>query len=207
MPDSTLWRVDFHMHSRYSHDSSTSLEALAARAREVGLARIALTDHNTAQGALAFEELEPDLVIAGEEVKTTEGEVIGLFVNRTIKAWQRPEAVMDEIHEMGGLVYLPHPFDRWRANFAPHRLVALAGRIDVIEGYNQWADPGANEAAADIARELGKPVAFGSDAHSLGELGHSWMEVEPFEGPADLLEKLSRATGHRTEVSGTQRRA
>jgi len=207
VPDSTLWKVDFHMHSRYSHDSSTSLEALAARAREVGLARIALTDHNTAQGALAFEQLEPDLVIAGEEVKTTEGEVIGLFVNRTIKAWQRPEAVMDEIHEMGGLVYLPHPFDRWRANFAPHRLVALAGRIDVIEGYNQWADPGANEAAADIARELGKPVAFGSDAHSLGELGHSWMEVEPFEGPADLLEKLSRATGHRTEVSGTQRRA
>jgi len=207
VPDSTLWKVDFHMHSRYSHDSSTSLEALAARAREVGLARIALTDHNTAQGALAFEQLEPDLVIAGEEVKTTEGEVIGLFVNRTIKAWQRPEAVMDEIHEMGGLVYLPHPFDRWRANFAPHRLVALASRIDVIEGYNQWADPGANDAAAVIARELGKPVAFGSDAHSLGELGHSWMEVEPFEGPADLLEKLSRATGHRTEVSGTQRRA
>jgi predicted metal-dependent phosphoesterase TrpH len=146
-------------------------------------------------------------VIAGEEVKTTEGEVIGLFIDHTIKAWQSPEAVMDEIHAMGGLVYVPHPFDRWRANFAPHRLVALADRIDVIEGYNQWADPGANQAATEIARELGKPVAFGSDAHSLAELGHSWIEVEPFAGPADLLEKLSRATGHRTEVSGTQRRA
>lgn len=207
MPASPLWRVDFHMHSRYSHDSSTGLEELAARARELGLTRIALTDHNTAQGALAFHELEPELVIPGEEVKTTEGEVIGLFVNRTIKAWQRPEAVMDEIHAMGGLVYVPHPFDRWRANFTHHRLVALGDRIDVIEGYNQWADQGANEAAAEIARDLGKPVAFGSDAHSLGELGHSWIEVEPFSGPADLLEKLSRATGHRTEVSGTQRRA
>jgi hypothetical protein len=195
------------MHSRYSHDSGTGLEELAAKARELGLARIALTDHNTAQGALAFRDLEPELVIAGEEVKTTEGEVIGLFVSRTIKAWQRPEAVMDEIHEMGGLVYVPHPFDRWRANFAPHRLVTLADRIDVIEGYNQWADPGANQAATEIARDLGKPIAFGSDAHSIGELGHSWMEVEPFRGPADLLEKLSRATGHRTEVSGTQRRA
>jgi predicted metal-dependent phosphoesterase TrpH len=207
LPEARLWKVDFHMHSRFSHDSSTGLEELAARARELGLARIALTDHNTAQGALALAQLEPELVIAGEEVKTTEGEVIGLFVTRTIKAWQRPEAVMDEIHEMGGLVYVPHPFDRWRANFAPHRLVALADRIDVIEGYNQWADPGANEAAADIARELGKPVAFGSDAHSLAELGHSWIEVEPFAGAADLLGKLSRATGHRTEVSGTQRRA
>ena len=151
--------------------------------------------------------MEPELAIAGEEVKTTDGEVIGLFISRTIKAWQRPEAVMDEIHEMGGLVYVPHPFDRWRANFAPHRLVALADRIDVIEGYNQWADPGANQAATEIARDLGKPIAFGSDAHSLGELGHSWIEVEPFSGAADLLEKLSRATGHRTEVSGTQRRA
>ena len=74
-------------------------------------------------------------------------------------------------------------------------------------GSNQWAGPGANQAATEIARELGKPVAFGSDAHSLGELGHSWIEVEHFSGAADLLEKLSRASGHRTEVSGTQRRA
>jgi predicted metal-dependent phosphoesterase TrpH len=195
------------MHSRYSHDSGTALEELAARARELGLSRIALTDHNTAEGAIALHRQEPELVIAGEEVKTTEGEVIGLFIDHTIKAWQRPEAVMDEIHAMGGLVYVPHPFDRWRANFAPHRLVALADKIDIIEGYNQWADPGANQAAAEIACDLGKPVAFGSDAHSVGELGHSWIEVEPFSGPADLLEKLSRATGHRTEVSGTQRRA
>ena len=170
------------MHSRYSHDSSTKLEELAARARELGLVRIALTDHNTALGALAFKALEPELVIPGEEVKTTEGEVIGLYISRTITAWQRPGAVMDEIHEMGGLVYIPHPFDRWRANFAPHRLVALADRIDVIEGYNQWADPGANQAATEIARDLGKPVAFGSDAHALGELGNSWTEFEPFAG-------------------------
>src|ERR1700694_4443998 len=107
------------MLSRSSHDSSTGLPELAARARELGLARIALTDHNTAQGALAFEELEPELVIAGEEVKTTEGEALGLFLYRTIRAWQRPEAVMDEIHEMGGLVYVPHPFDRWRGEVSP----------------------------------------------------------------------------------------
>jgi predicted metal-dependent phosphoesterase TrpH len=195
------------MHSRYSHDSETTLEELAARARELGLDRIALTDHNTAEGGLLLAEREPSLAIAGEEVKTTEGEVIGLFVTRTIRAWQKPEAVMDEIHAMGGLVYVPHPFDRWRANYRPHRLVELAGRIDIIEGYNQWADPGANAAAEEIARELGKPIAYGSDAHSPAELGHSWIELEPFSGPADLLEKMARAGFQRTEVSGTQRRA
>ena len=195
------------MHSRHSHDSQTGLAELASRARDLGLSRIALTDHNTAEGALELAAMEPELVIAGEEVKTTEGEVIGLFLTRTIKAWQRPEAVMDEIHEMGGVVYVPHPFDRWRANFAPHRLVALADRIDVIEAYNQWADPGANQAALEMARDLGKPTAFGSDAHSLRELGHSWNEVEPFESPHELIERLGRATGHRTESSGSTRRA
>lgn len=207
MPDAAPWKVDFHMHSRYSHDSHTSLEALVARAREIGLTKIALTDHNTAEGALLLHDLEPNLVIAGEEVKTTDGEVIGLYITRSIRSWQRPEAVMDEIHEMGGIVYIPHPFDRWRANFMPHRLVALADRIDIIEAYNQWADEGANQAAADIARELGKPTAFGSDAHSPAELGHSWNEVQPFADARDLLEKLARGTGRRTEVSGTQRRA
>jgi len=195
------------MHSRYSHDSSTTLEQLAARAREVGLDRIALTDHNTAEGALRFAAEEPVLAIAGEEVKTTDGEVIGLFITRSLRSWQRPEVVMDEIHEMGGLVYVPHPFDRWRANFMPHRLVALADRIDIIEGYNQWADPAANAAAEKIAAELGKPIAYGSDAHSPAELGHSWIEVEAFDGPADLLANLATATFHRSEVSGTQRRA
>src|ERR1700682_628159 len=131
------------MHSRYSHDSSTNLEELAVRARELGLARIALTDHNTAQGALVFRDLEPELVIAGEEVKTTEGEVIGLFVNRTIKAWQRPEAVMDEIHEMGGLVYVPHPFDRWRGNLAPHPLGGLSRPGRGGAGAKQRAGAGA----------------------------------------------------------------
>ena len=202
-----MWKVDFHMHSRYSHDSSTTLEQLAARAREVGLDRIALTDHNTAEGSLRLAAEEPGLAIPGEEVKTTDGEVIGLFITRTLRAWQKPERLMDEIHEMGGLVYVPHPFDRWRANFAPHRLVELADRIDIIEGYNQWADPGANAAAEKIAAELGKPIAYGSDAHSPAELGHSWIEVAPFDGPADLLAKLAQARHHRSEVSGTQRRA
>ena len=194
------------MHSRYSHDSDTPLAALAARARELGLDRIALTDHNTAEGSLLFKEQEPDLAIVGEEVKTTEGEVIGLFITAGIRAWKRPEEAMDLIHEMGGIVYVPHPFDRWRAHFHPRRMVELAGRIDVIETYNSWCDPDANEAAAKMALELDKATASGSDAHSPSEMGHSWNEIDPFEGPADFLAKLRGATQHRTELSGSQRR-
>ena len=195
------------MHSRYSHDSSTSLPELVERARELGFNRIALTDHNTAEGALELAAREPGLCIPGEEVKTTEGEVIGLYVTRTIRPWRRPEEVMDEIHEMGGIVYIAHPFDRWRASFRPERIVALAGRIDVIETYNQWADSRANTQAADLARELGKAGASGSDAHAIAELGHSWNAVEPFSSAPELVDVLARGVQHRSEVSGTQRRA
>ena len=194
------------MHSRYSHDSDTSLEALALRAREVGLSRIALTDHNTAEGSLLLREREPDLAIVGEEVKTTEGEIIGLFITAGIKAWKRPEEVMDLIHEMGGLVYMPHPFDRWRAHFLPRRVIELAERIDIIETYNSWCDPDSNETAVKMAMDLDKPTASGSDAHAPAELGHSWNEIDAFDGPADFLVKLRGATQHRTELSGSHRR-
>lgn len=194
------------MHSRFSHDSSTGLEELADRAREIGLDRIALTDHNTAEGALRLHEMEPELCIVGEEVKTSEGEVIGLWITRSLRPFQRPEAVMDEIHEMGGVVYVVHPFDRWRASFTAERIVSLADRIDVLETYNQWADERANRQAAELAAELGKPGLAGSDAHGLTELGQSWNEIDAFSGPAEFLQRLSTATPHRSEVSGTQRR-
>jgi len=200
------WKVDLHLHSRFSHDSRTQLEDLVARCAEVGLDRIALTDHNTAEGALKLQELAPELAIVGEEVKTTEGEVIGLFITRSIRPWQRAEEVMDQVHEMGGLVYLPHPFDRWRSHFLPERVVRLAERIDVIEAYNPWCDAGANLAAEEMARDLGKPVGCGSDAHAASELGHSWLEIEPFTSPAEFLERLPRAALRRTAESGSHRR-
>jgi predicted metal-dependent phosphoesterase TrpH len=178
-----------------------------ARCRELGFDRIALTDHNTAEGALELQRMEPELAIVGEEVKTTEGEVIGLFISRTIPAGMAAEVVMDEIHRMGGLTYMPHPVDRRRYHFRPQRLVELADRIDIIETHNPWCDPGANQAAARLAADLAKIPATGSDSHAPYELGHSWMEMEPFEGAQDFLEKLARARHVVTSASGSQRRA
>jgi predicted metal-dependent phosphoesterase TrpH len=203
----SLLRVDLHLHSDYSPDSSTTLEALVARCREVGLDRIALTDHNTAEGALRLAALAPELAIVGEEVRTLEGEVVGLFITSTIRERRSAEETMDLIHEMGGLTYVVHPFDRNRANWSPQRLLELAPRIDIVEVHNPWADSGSNRAAAEFARDLGKVGATGSDAHGVRELGRSWMEMESFEGPRDFLEKLREARHVISDLSGSGRRA
>ena len=131
-----MLRVDLHLHSNFSHDGQSTLEALIERSRECSLDRIALTDHNTVEGALELARMAPELTIVGEEVKTREGEVIGLFITEHLPPYQAPEEVMDLIHGMGGLSYLPHPLDRRRSNFRPERVVELADRIDIIETYN-----------------------------------------------------------------------
>jgi len=200
-------RVDLHLHSRYSHDSRTSLEALIERSRACGLDRIALTDHNTVEGALALARLAPELAIVGEEAKTLEGEVIGLFITGSLPAFQRPERVMDLVHDMGGLTYVPHPLDRNRSHFSAERIVELADRIDIIETYNPWCEPAANAAAARLAAELDKVTATGSDAHSTHEMGRTWMDMEEYADVADFLAKLRHARHVVTSESGTGRRA
>ena len=156
---------------------------------------------------MALAKLAPDLTIVGEEAKTREGELIGLFITRRVPPYLRPEEAMDLIHSMGGLTYIPHPLDRNRSHYRSERIVELADRIDIIETYNPWCEPGANRAAADLAAELGKVGATGSDAHGLEELGRSWMEIDEYDGPVDFLDKLAHARHVVTSASGTTRRA
>lgn len=193
------------MHSKYSPDSITPLERIVEQARTLGLERIALTDHETAEGALELKRREPELAIVGQEIKTTEGEVIGLFLERGVEPYRRPEEVLDDIHEQGGVTYLAHPLDRWRSRFAPHRIVDLAPRVDVIEVHNQWADAASNRAAADLARELGIPGSCGSDAHAPPELGHCWLEMEEFDGAAEFLAAIPSARMVIAEPAGRSR--
>lgn len=202
-----MLRVDLHLHSSYSHDGQSSLQQLIERCRDCGLDRIALTDHSTVEGALELQRIEPNLAIVGEEVKAREGEVIGLFITSRLPPYLRPDEVMDLIHGMGGLVYVPHPFDRSRSHFHPEALVELADRIDIIETYNPWCDAAANQAAVRLAMDLDKVAATGSDSHSARELGRSWMEMEDYTSPQDFLEKLREARHVVTASSGTGRRA
>jgi predicted metal-dependent phosphoesterase TrpH len=200
-------RVDLHLHSHFSHDGQSSLQQLIDRARECGIDRLALTDHNTVEGALELARIAPVLAIVGEEAKTREGEVIGLFITGRLPPYMRPDEVMDLVHSMGGLVYLPHPLDPYRSHFRAERIVELADRIDIIETYNPWCDAAANRAATALAQDLGKVSATGSDAHAAEELGRSWMEMDEYSGVADFLEKLRLARHVVTAASGTGRRA
>ena len=200
-------RVDLHLHSHFSPDGRSSLDELVLRCIECGLDRIALTDHNTVEGALKLAQMAPELAIVGEEAKTREGEVIGLFITGLISPYLQAEDVMDMIHGMGGLTYMPHPLDRRRSNFRAERIVELADRIDIIETYNAWCEPAANQAAARLAGELGKVAATGSDSHAAHELGRSWMEIEDYTDPQDFLDKLRHARHVVTASSGTGRRA
>jgi predicted metal-dependent phosphoesterase TrpH len=202
-----LLRVDLHLHSNFSHDGQNSLQELVRRAKECGLDRIALTDHNVVEGALELARIAPELAIVAEEAKTLEGEVIGLFITDRVVPFMTPEDALDAIHEMGGLTYVPHPLDRHRAHFRPERLVELADRIDIIETYNPWCDATANAAAAGLAADLGKVPATGSDSHSVRELGRSWMEIGEYSDPLDFLEKLRNARHVVTSSSGSGRRA
>ena len=202
-----MLRVDLHLHSNFSHDGQSSLPELIQRARECSLDRIALTDHNVVEGALELARIAPELTIVGEEAKTREGEVIGLFITDRVVPFMTPEAALDAIHEMGGLTYVPHPLDRHRAHFRPERVVELADRIDIIETYNPWCDAAANAAAARLAADLGKVAATGSDSHSVRELGRSWMEIDDYSDALDFLEKLRNARHVVTSSSGGGRRA
>ena len=202
-----MLRVDLHLHSIYSHDGQSTLDALIARTKECGLDRIALTDHNTVEGALELVRIAPELTIVGEEAKTHEGEIIGLFLTDRLEPNLTPEKVLDLIHEMGGLTYMPHPLDKHRAHFRPERLVELADRIDIIETYNPWCDAAANAAAARLAADLGKVAATGSDSHGIQELGRSWMEIDEYRSPQDFLDKLRNARHVVTPSSGGGRRA
>jgi predicted metal-dependent phosphoesterase TrpH len=200
-------RVDLHLHSNFSHDGQSSLQQLIDRASKCGIDRLALTDHNTVEGALELARIAPSLAIVGEEAKTREGEVIGLFIRGRLPPYLRAEEVMDLVHSMGGLVYIPHPLDPYRSHFQAERMVELADRIDIIETYNPWCDAAANRAAAAMAQDLGKVAATGSDAHSAEELGRSWMEMDEYSGTVDFLDKLRHARHVVTAASGTGRRA
>ena len=175
-------RGDMHLHSRWSFDCLNSPEALLSAARARRLDRIIVTDHNEIAGALAMREMEPERVIVGEEVKTAEGfDVIGIFLSELIPRGTPAAETCTRIREQGGVVYLPHPFDGSRSG-GERLLNSLADYIDVVEVHNARCFPSSlNARAREWAREKGKLMGAGSDAHTVAELGRGYIEVPHFE--------------------------
>jgi glycosyltransferase involved in cell wall biosynthesis len=190
--------VDLHMHTDHSSDCATPVEVLLATARDQGLGAIAVTDHNEISGALEAAGKAADYgvkVIVGEEVKTaSQGEVIGLFLRERIPRGMSLAETVAEIRRQGGVVYVPHPFDRMHAVPDYEHLLGVVEDIDAIEVYNpRVAIASFNEEAARFAAKYRIPAGAGSDAHVSPGLGSVRVRMRDFEGPDEFLESLRSA--------------
>jgi dephospho-CoA kinase len=197
-PESTPMRLDLHLHTRGSWDSLSDPEAVLARARERGIHRIAITDHNRLQVAREMHQRHPDAVIPGEEVKTAEGiDVIGLYLSTEIPKGTPMEETCRRIRDQGGIVYLPHPYAAGKGGsgrFAEE----LAPQVDVVEVMNaRLRSRRRNQQGLELALRQGRLQGAGSDAHTVGEVGNAWVEVarHPNE-PGALLHALEKARIH-----------
>ena len=188
--------VDLHMHTDHSHDCATPVEVLLATAREQGLGAIAVTDHNEVSGALEARARASGVkVIVGEEVKTDgEGEVIGLFIEERIPRDMTLAETVAEIKRQGGVVYVPHPFDRMHAVPDYEHLLGVLDGVDAIEVFNPRVAIGAfNEEAARFAAKYRIPAGAGSDSHVAQGLGSVRVRMRDFEGPQEFLQSLRDA--------------
>lgn len=189
------WNIDLHSHTLWSKDCVMSFEKIVHYCQKRGVDRIAITDHNTAAGALAMQKLAPDLVIVGEEVMTPQGEILAYFVRESVPAGLSPEETIRRLRDQGAVISISHPFDRLRKGaWQEADLLRITDQIDAIEIFNaRCLFPADNERALAFAQQHGLPGTAGSDAHSSPEYGRAMVKISPFEGPSDFLAALRRA--------------
>jgi predicted metal-dependent phosphoesterase TrpH len=190
--------IDLHTHTSWSHDCSVPAAELLETAEEIGLGAIAVTDHNVFGGAQEAVELGRDrrlIVIPGEEVKTKgQGEVIGLFLREEIPRGLTFEDTIAAVRAQGGLVFLPHPFDRRHAIPDPATLHRHLAEIDVLEVYNaRLLKETYNDEALRFARKYNLLQGAGSDAHVLPGLGTGAVRMREFRTPEEFLISLHTA--------------
>lgn len=187
-------RLDLHNHTHFSSDALIAPAELLEVAKARGIDCLAVTDHNSVQGALealALAEADSSLprVIPGIELMTAAGEIIGLYVQETIPVGLPLIEAVKRIRQQGGVVYLPHPYDLLRrgAICRTERLRAaeLADIIEVVNGRS--LGPRAGIKAARLARRLGKPAGAGSDAHRKAEIGLSFVVVDQYPSRETLV--------------------
>jgi predicted metal-dependent phosphoesterase TrpH len=194
-----LIEVDLHMHTDHSGDCATPVEVLLQTARDRGLGAIAITDHNEVSGALEAAEIAAGMddlkVIVAEEVKTAEqGEVIGLFLKEKIPKGLSMAETVAAIREQGGLVYVPHPFDRFHSVPDYEHLLDMVEEIDLLEVFNpRVALTSFNEEAVRFAGKYRIVPAAGSDSHVAQGLGSVRQRIHDFDGPAEFLEAMRDA--------------
>ena len=197
--DRPLIEVDLHMHTDHSGDCATPVDVLLQTARDRDLGAIAITDHNEVSGALEARRIAEQMgdikVIVAEEVKTAEqGEVIGLFLEEKIPKGLTMAETIAAIREQGGLVYVPHPFDRFHSVPDYEHLIDIVEEVDILEVFNpRVALTAFNEEAERFARKYRIVPGAGSDSHVAQGLGSVRVRIHDFDGPAEFLEAMRGA--------------
>ena len=197
-----MLKADLHIHTEYSMDCRTSLEQVINQCQERGINCIAISDHGTAEGALKMQTIAPFPVIVAEEILTSHGEIMGMFLKETIPSRLSVERTISQIRAQGGLVCIPHPFNALRHSALDPKIIEeIAEQIDIIEVFNARSFFLRSSKQAKIfADKYGIPGSAGSDAHTPGEIGNAYVEMPEFNGRDDFLQALARGKicGHLT---------
>jgi predicted metal-dependent phosphoesterase TrpH len=186
-------RIDLHCHTCHSPDSLMSCETLLRSMDRRGIDVVAITDHNTIAGALAVRARAPERFVVGEEIKTTHGELIALFLEDEVPPGLTPEETIARVHAQGGLVGASHPLDRVRGEaLGLENLQSIRRDLDFLEVLNSRTTFSKdNRQVRELAARWGLPGSAGSDAHAPSEVGRAYVVMSAFDGPQDFLHSLS----------------
>lgn len=215
--------VDLHVHTCYSFDATTSPDALVAACARAGIDCVAVTDHGTIEGALRMRDEGHLRIIIGQETRTTHGELIGLFLKQEIPGQLTPMQTIERIKAQGGLVLIPHPLLRrpfrrtasvgtgHGARFLPSSeaqkrnpllTAEVVAATDIIEAINARSPFRSTwDGVARLAEASGLPLSAGSDAHTPGEIGAAYVEMDDFQDPQSFLRSLAGGRLHGTRTS------
>jgi predicted metal-dependent phosphoesterase TrpH len=191
-------RAELHLHTYASMDSLVQPQKLLDHCAKIGIDRVAITDHNSIDGALAAKALAPDRVIVGEEIETTQGELLGYFMREWVPGGLEPMEAIERLRAQGAVISVSHPFEQTRgAKWTYDQLLAIAPHVDAIETFNARCFTNQpNDEAAAFAREHGIQETVGSDAHSLFEVGRAILHMPSFEDAAGFLAALPLSHPH-----------
>jgi predicted metal-dependent phosphoesterase TrpH len=189
-----VYKADFHTHTKESPDGALRLSHYRRMLEKRRLDVIAITDHNVTEYAKQVHAELGDRIIVGEEITTSEGEIIGLYLTKTIPPYLSVMQTIAEIHKQGGLVYIPHPFETIRKGLSHALLDSIAQHVDIIEVHNGRAMlQDRSEAALSWASSHGVAGAASSDAHGLGGWGRTYSMLHAMPTRDTLTQLLASA--------------
>jgi predicted metal-dependent phosphoesterase TrpH len=201
----THFNVELHCHTYHSSDSLMLPRQILQACKRRGIDRVAITDHNSLVGALETHALDPECVIIGEEILTTEGEILGYFMKEEIPEGLPPMEVVERLKDQGAVISISHPFDLTRGcRWSMETLESLSVHIDALEVFNArcWNDQ-PNRQAAKLAGEVSLHATAGSDAHAPIEVGRAYLHMPSFSDAESFRQSLATASvmGRRSHPS------